>query len=201
MLYARRPSSSTVLVHCSPRWVTRCCAAPFGIEITRHKRSGGIRHIEISARPESARRIAPIAPNAPNAAAAAENMTTDCATTRPIAPGASEGGGGRGRNGRNGRNSTASFWETDEGTSPPPATSNAPGRHSWAGVGSRAIVHSRCVGAEATSMLLWLAAGAAVNLRSCCVGSASGFTPGLLFSGSATKGVPAPLELQSRQVH
>ena len=50
-------------------------------------------------------------------------------------------------------------------------------------------------------MLLWLAAGAAVNLRSCCVGSASGFTPGLLFSGSATKGVPAPLELQSRPVH
>ena len=37
---------------------------PFGIEITRHKRSGGIRHIEISARPESARRIVPIAPNA-----------------------------------------------------------------------------------------------------------------------------------------
>ena len=56
-------------------------------------------------------------------------------------------------------------------------------------------------GAEATSMLLWLAAGAAVNLRSCCVGSASGFTPGLLFSGYATKGVPAPLELQSRPVH
>ena len=56
-------------------------------------------------------------------------------------------------------------------------------------------------GAEATSMLLWLAAGAAVNLRSCCVGSASGFTPGLLFSGSATKGVPAPLKLQSRPVH
>ena len=56
-------------------------------------------------------------------------------------------------------------------------------------------------GAEATSMLLWLAAGAAVNLRSCCVGSANGFTPGLLFSGSATKGVPAPLELQSRPMH
>ena len=50
-------------------------------------------------------------------------------------------------------------------------------------------------------MLLWLAAGAAVNLRSCCVGSASGFTPGLLFSGSATTDVPAPLELQSRPVH
>ena len=108
---------------------------PFGIEITRHKRSGGIRHIEISGRPESARKIAPIAPNAPNAAAGAENMTTDCATTRPIAPGESESGGGRGRNGRNGRNSTASFWETDEGTSPPPATSNATGRHSWAGWG------------------------------------------------------------------
>ena len=45
---------------------------PFGIEITRHKRSGSIRHIEISARPESARKIAPIAPNAPNAAAGAE---------------------------------------------------------------------------------------------------------------------------------
>ena len=43
---------------------------PFGIEITRHKRSGDSRHIEISARPESARKIAPIAPNTPNAAAA-----------------------------------------------------------------------------------------------------------------------------------
>ena len=90
---------------------------PFGIEITRGKRGGGSRHIKISARPESARRIAP---NAPNAAAAAENAMIDCATTRPIAPGESEGGGGRGRNGRNGRNSTASFWETHEGTSPPP---------------------------------------------------------------------------------
>ena len=49
-------------------------------------------------------------------------------------------------------------------------------------------------------MLLWLAAGAAVNLRSCCVGSASGsHRPAL--SGSATTGVPAPLELQSRPVH
>ena len=105
---------------------------PFGIEITRHKRSGSSRLIEISARPESARRIAPIAPNA---AVGAENAMIDCATTRPIAPGESEGGGGRGRNGRNGRNSTASFWETDEGTSPPPATSNATGRHSWAGWG------------------------------------------------------------------
>ena len=103
---------------------------PFGIEINREKRSGGIRHIEISARPESARRIAPIAPNAPNAAAGAENMTTDCATTRPIAPGESEGGGGRGRNGRD---STATFWETDESATHPPATSNATGRHSWAG--------------------------------------------------------------------
>ena len=46
-------------------------AAPFEIEITRQKRSGGSRHIEIYAWPESARRIAPIAPNAPNAAAAA----------------------------------------------------------------------------------------------------------------------------------
>ena len=90
----------------------------FDIEITRHKRSGGSPHLKISARPESTRKIAPIAPNAPNAAAGTENMTTDCATTRPIAPGASEGGGGRGRNGRN---STASFWQTDEGTSPPPA--------------------------------------------------------------------------------
>ena len=88
---------------------------PFGIEINREKRSGGIRHIEISARPESARKIAPIAPNA---AVGAENAMIDCATTRPIAPGESEGGGGRGRNGRN---STASFRETDEGTSPPPA--------------------------------------------------------------------------------
>ena len=105
---------------------------PFGIEITRHKRSGGSRHIEIYAWPESARRIAPISPNAPNAAAGAENAMTDCATTRPIAPGASEGGG---RRGRNGRNSTATFWETDEGTSPPPATRNATGRHSWAGWG------------------------------------------------------------------
>ena len=104
----------------------------FGIEITRHKRSGGSPHLKISARPDSARRIAPIAPNAPNAAAAAKNVMTDCATTRPIAPGESEGGGGRGRNGRNGRNSTASFWETDEGTSPPLATSNATGKHSWA---------------------------------------------------------------------
>ena len=102
---------------------------PFGIEITRHKRSGGSPHLKIYARPESARRIAPIAPIAPNAAAAAENVTTDCATTRPIAPGASEGGGGRGRNGRN---STASFRETDESTSPPLATSNATGKHSWA---------------------------------------------------------------------
>ena len=41
---------------------------PFGIEITRGKRGGGSRHIKISARPESARRIAP---NAPNAAAGA----------------------------------------------------------------------------------------------------------------------------------
>ena len=64
-------------------------------------------------------RRAPNAPIAPNAAAAAENMTTDCATIRTI----------------NGRNSTASFWKTDEGTSPPPATSNATGRHSWAGWG------------------------------------------------------------------
>ena len=105
----------------------------FGIEITRHKRSGGSPHLKISARPDSARRIAPIAPNAPNAAAAAKNVMTDCATTRPIAPGESEGGGGRGRNGRNGRNSTASFWETDEGTSPPLATSNATGKHSGSG--------------------------------------------------------------------
>ena len=91
---------------------------PFGIEITRHKRSGSRRLIEISARPESARRIA------------------------PIAPGASEGGGGRGRNGRN---STASFWKTDEGTSPPLATSNATGRPSWAALGSRVRVRSCCV--------------------------------------------------------
>ena len=121
---------------------------PFGIEITRHKRIGGSPHLKISARPESARKIAPIAPiapNAPNAAAAAENVTTDCATTRPIAPGASEGGGGRGRVGRNGRNSTASFWETDEGTSPPLATSNATGKHSWAEWGRRASVRSCCV--------------------------------------------------------
>ena len=33
---------------------------PFGIEITRHKRSGGSPHLKIYARPESARRIAPI---------------------------------------------------------------------------------------------------------------------------------------------
>ena len=46
---------------------------PFGIEITRGKRGGGSRHIEIYAWPESARRIAPIAPNAPNAAVGAEN--------------------------------------------------------------------------------------------------------------------------------
>ena len=45
----------------------------FGIEITRHKRSGGSPHLKISARPDSARRIAPIAPNAPNAAAAAKD--------------------------------------------------------------------------------------------------------------------------------
>ena len=129
---------------------------PFGIEITRGKRGGGSRHIKISARPESARRIAPIAPNAPNAAVGAENAMIDCATTRPIAPGESEGGGGRGRNGRNGRNSTASFRETDEGTSPPPATSNATGGHSWAGWGRvsvcvRAVwrggVHHRRAGA------------------------------------------------------
>ena len=94
---------------------------PFGIEITRHKRSGGIRHIEISARPESARRIAPIAPNAPNVAAVVENVTTDCASTRPIVPGESEGGGGRGRSGRN---STDSFRETEESASPSPVTSN-----------------------------------------------------------------------------
>ena len=74
---------------------------------------------------ESAHRIAPIAPNA---AAAAANMTTDCATIRTI----------------NGRNSTASFLETDEGTSPPPATSNATGRHSWAGWG-RVSVRVRAV--------------------------------------------------------
>ena len=98
---------------------------PFGIEINREKRSGGIRHIVISARPESAHRIAPIAPNAPNAPAGAENAMIDCATTRPIAPGASEGGGGRGRNGRN---STASFGEADE-SAPPPTTSNATDRH------------------------------------------------------------------------
>ena len=114
---------------------------PFGIEITRHKKSGSSRLIEISARPESARRIAPIAPNAPNAAAAAENVTTDCATTRPIAPGASESGGGTGRNGRN---STASFRETDEGATLPPATSNATGRHSWAGW-ARVSVRSCCM--------------------------------------------------------
>ena len=96
---------------------------PFGIEITRGKRGGGSRHIKISARPESARIIAPNAPNAPNAAAAAENAMIDCATTRPIAPGASEGGGGRGRNGRN---STASFWETHEGTSPPSLLATRP---------------------------------------------------------------------------
>ena len=47
--------------------------------------------------------------------------------------------------GRNRRNFTASFWQTDEGTSPPPATSNATGRPSWAGVGSRASVRSCCV--------------------------------------------------------
>ena len=118
---------------------------PFGIEITRGKRGGGSRHIEIYAWPESARKIAPIAPNAPNAAAGAENAMTDCATTRTIATGESEGGGGRGRNGRNGRNSTASFWETHEGTSPPLATSNATGKHSWAGLGSRVSVRSCCM--------------------------------------------------------
>ena len=94
---------------------------PFGIEITRGKRGSGSRHIKISARPESARRIAP---NAPNAAAAAENAMIDCATTRPIAPSESKGGCGRGRNGRN---STASFREADE-SAPPSATSNATDR-------------------------------------------------------------------------
>ena len=179
---------------------------PFQIEINREKRSGGSRHIEISARPESARRIAPIAPNAPNAAAGAENAMIDCATTRPIAPGASEGGGGRGRNGRNGRNSTASFWETDDTLQAPHSLlATRPASDSWDRVGSRASVRSCCVARRPPAVLADGVAGWCRRQPQIVPvwDLANGFTPGLHTSPAPRRNqVYRPqLELQSRPVH